>query len=298
MGCLGFEALSRHGFEVAAVFTHADAPGEEIWWDSLASKAADRKVPVHTPDDPKSRKYLHLAASYHPEVILSFYYRYMIPQPVLDLAPAGAFNLHGSLLPRYRGRAPVNWVLVNGEKETGVSLHRMIAKPDAGELVGQEAVAIAPEDTAYTLYRKLEGAAEVLLDRTLPLIRSGAAPSSVLDLAAGSYFSGRKPEDGRIDWGWPADRIYNLVRAVTHPYPGAFSVFGGKRLFVWWALAEAGDPGAEPGTVLEAGREGVWVAAGQGRMRLLTLQRDGEPELPASAFAAMGRLRPGTRLGE
>lgn len=298
MGCLGFEALRNHGFEIVAVFTHRDDPGEEIWWESLAAKASINQVPAHTPEDPKSRKYLHLAASYRPQVIFSFYYRYMIPVPVLELAEAGAFNLHGSLLPRYRGRAPVNWVLVNGETETGVSLHRMVAKPDAGDLVDQEKVPIAFEDTAYTLFKKLEVTAGTLLDRALPLIREGRTPGRPMDLAAGSYFSGRKPDDGRIDWSWPASRIYDLVRAVTHPYPGAFTSSGGRKLFVWWALPETGGSDAPPGTVLKAGREGVLVAAGTGRVRLLTLQRQGEPELPASALSAMGLLQPGTKLGD
>lgn len=297
MGCLGFEALLRHGFEVAAVFTHRDDPHEEVWWRSLAAVAAERKIPVHTPENPKAREFPHLAASYRPDVLFSFYYRFMIPVPVLNLAGAGAFNLHGSLLPKYRGRAPVNWVLVNGERETGASLHRMVAQPDAGDLVDQEAVPIAFEDTAFTLYRKLEGAAVTVLDRALPLILAGRAPSRPLDLAAGSYFSGRKPEDGRIDWTWPAARIYDLLRAVTHPYPGAFVEFRGRKLFVWWALPEAGLPGAAPGTVLRADREGIVVAAGEGRIRLLTLQMEGEPELPASAYAAMGLLAPGTWVG-
>lgn len=297
MGCLGFEALLRHGFEVAAVFTHRDDPHEEVWWRSLSTVAAAQKVPVHTPENPKAREFLHLAASYEPEVIFSFYYRSLIPAQVLNLAKAGAFNLHGSLLPRYRGRAPVNWALVNGEKETGVSLHRMVEKPDAGDLVDQEAVPIAFEDTAYTLFAKLEGAATKVLDRALPLIREGRTPGRPLDLRAGSYFSGRKPEDGRIDWNWPATRIYDLVRAVTHPYPGAFAEFGGKKLFVWWALPEAGACDALPATVLEAGCGGVVVATGEGRLRLLTLQLQGEPELPASAFSALGLLVPGTVLG-
>ena len=137
MGCVGFDALLRHGFEVAAVLTHRDDPDEEIWWESLAERARGRGIPVHFAgkSDPKTPAFAELVAGYRPEFIFSFYFRYMIPEGVLRLAPRGAFNLHGSLLPRYRGRAPVNWVLVNGETETGVSLHHMVAMPDAGDLV-------------------------------------------------------------------------------------------------------------------------------------------------------------------
>jgi methionyl-tRNA formyltransferase len=314
MGCLGFEALRRHGFEVVAVFTHRDDPHEEIWWESLAARAAARNVPVHTPENPKAPEFLHLAASYQPDILFSFYYRHMVPVPVLEVPPAGAFNLHGSLLPRYRGRAPVNWVLVNGETETGVSLHRMVAKPDAGDMVDQEAVPIAFEDTARTLFTKLEKAAVVLLDRSLPRILSGTAPSVPLDLSEGSYFGGRKPEDGLVDWAWGAVRIYNLIRAVTHPYPGAFTTAGGKKLFLWWGTPEtdiiadaAAGPrrkgrgmlrvSSAPGTVLSVGPEGVFISTGQGALKLLRCQREGGPELDAAVWAASEKIIAGSRLG-
>jgi methionyl-tRNA formyltransferase len=303
MGCLGFDALLRHGFEVAAVLTHRDDPREEIWWDSLAARAEARGVPVHYPENPKSPEFQELIASYEPDFLFSFYYRYMIPPAVLELAPRGALNLHGSLLPRYRGRAPVNWVLVEGESETGVSLHYMVAKPDAGDLVDQEPVAIDFADTAFTLYGKLEEAARRLLDRALPALAAGRANPRPLDLAQGSYRGGRKPADGRIDWGSPARRIYDLVRGVTHPYPGAFTTLRGQKLLVWWALpladldALSSQTGTEPGTVAAIDREGIMVAAGEGSVRLITVQLDGQPELPAASFALSAGLAPGERLG-
>ncbi len=194
-------------------------------------------------------------------------------------------------------------MLVEGESETGVSLHYMVAKPDAGDLVDQEPVAIDFADTAFTLYGKLEEAARRLLDRALPALAAGTASPRPLDLAQGSYRGGRKPADGRIDWSSPARRIYDLVRGVTHPYPGAFTTLRGQRLLVWWALpladldALSAQAGTEPGTVTAIDREGITVAAGEGSVRLITVQLDGQPELPAASFALSAGLAPGERLG-
>lgn len=301
MGCLGFEALRRHGFEVAAVLTHRDDPREEIWWDSLAARAEAAGVPVHFPESSKGPDFKELVATYAPDFLFSFYYRFLIPPEVLELAPRGALNLHGSLLPRYRGRAPVNWVLVEGQTETGLSLHYMVAKPDAGDLVDQERVEIAPADTAFTLYGKLEEAAGRLLDRALPALAAGTARPVPLDLSQGSYRGGRKPADGLVDWSWPARRIYDLVRGVTHPYPGAFTTLRGRRLLVWWALPLDGDSSirsdAAPGTVTAVDPDGITVAAGEGAVRLITLQLDGQPELPAVSLALAAGVAPGERLG-
>ena len=302
MGCVGFDALLRHGFEVAAVFTHADDPHEDVWWGSLADRAGAQGIPVHRPEQAylKTDAFREFVSSYHPDFIFSFYFRWMIPTRALALAPRGAFNLHGSLLPRYRGRAPVNWVLVNGEKETGVSLHTMVAMADAGDLVDQERVPIALEETALTLYGKLEAAAATLLDRALPALRDGIAHLRPMNLEEGSYFGGRTPEDGRFEWNWSAERIYNLVRAVTHPYPGAFTAWRDKKLLVWWALPIRSFPAAPSGTVLAVDLDGVTVAAGAGAgaVRLVTVQLDGQPELPACSFALGAGIAPGARLGD
>jgi methionyl-tRNA formyltransferase len=303
MGCLGLEALLAHGYEVAAVATHRDDPHEEVWWPSLAALAERHGIPVFYPasgNDPDLRQ---LVGDLAPDFLFSFYFRWMIAADVLELPARGAFNLHGSLLPRYRGRAPVNWVLVHGESESGVSLHEMVVRPDAGALVDQERVAIAPLDTAFTLFHKLEAAARRLLDRALPALAAGTAARTPLDLAQGSYFGGRKPADGAIDWRWSPQRIFDLVRAVTHPYPGAFTTVGSEKLLVWWGMPEGGAgaaamaAAAEPGTVLAVDAAGLLVAAAGGAVRLITVQLAGQPELPACALAAVAGLVPGNQLG-
>jgi UDP-4-amino-4-deoxy-L-arabinose formyltransferase/UDP-glucuronic acid dehydrogenase (UDP-4-keto-hexauronic acid decarboxylating) len=298
IGRIGLEALLRHGFDVRGLVTHPDDAHEDVWWPSVAELAAERAIPIARRDEAGEPGLEEAVAAWAPEMLFSFYFRHMLPQSILDAAPRGGFNLHGSLLPRYRGRAPANWVLVNGESETGVTLHRMTRRPDDGAIVDQERVAIAPLETAYTLFGKLEEAARVVLDRALPALRDGAARETAQDPAQASYFGGRKPEDGRIDWSQPARRIYDLVRAVTHPYPGAFTTLAGRRLFVWWARPLDGAAGASPGTIVSVDDDGIVVAAGEGRLRLVTLQQQGSPELPAAVFAMAAKLVAGRRLGE
>ena len=189
-------------------------------------------------DDPALHAELSRLA---PDFVFSFYYRKMLPAPVLGCALRAALNMHGSLLPKYRGRVPVNWAVLHGERETGASLHYMEIKPDAGNLVAQTAVPILGDDTAFEVFQKVTVAAELTLARALPQLIAGTAPSVPLNLKAGSYFSGRKPEDGRIDWTRTAAEVNNLVRAVAPPYPGAFADVGSKRIIVAKARVAAAE---------------------------------------------------------
>ncbi|HEX8986561.1 MAG TPA: formyltransferase [Rhodocyclaceae bacterium] len=223
VGVRCLKVLLAHGVDVALVVSHEDNPNEEIWFDSVAATARDYGIPVITPDDANTPEVLARIEGCKPDFLFSFYYRSMLKPALLAAAPRGAYNMHGSLLPKYRGRVPVNWAVLHGERETGATLHRMVEKPDAGEIVAQQAVPILPDDTAFEVFGKVTLAAEMALDRALPQLIAGTAPHQMPDLKAGSYFGGRKPEDGRIDWRRPAQEIHNLVRAVAPPYPGAFT---------------------------------------------------------------------------
>jgi UDP-4-amino-4-deoxy-L-arabinose formyltransferase/UDP-glucuronic acid dehydrogenase (UDP-4-keto-hexauronic acid decarboxylating) len=264
MGIAGLRALLAHGFELPMVLSHEDDPKENRWFGSVADFCRSRGVPVFCPEDVNAAPWPERIREAAPDILFSFYYRSMLKKEVLDIPRLGALNLHGSLLPKYRGRAPVNWVLVNGETETGVTLHFMTEKPDAGDIVGQAAVPIAFEDTALTLFGKMEAAASRLLGELLPRIARGDIPRRPNDIARGSYFGGRKPEDGRIDWSRPAVEIYNLVRAVTRPYPGAFTGLEGDPLTVWWALPLPAAPGIipSPGTIRLTGGPTYAMAGG------------------------------------
>ncbi len=273
IGIVGLEALAREKFDIQAIFSHADDPQENIWFGSVAEWGKKKQIPVFCPKNVNTPEWIGRIRKISPEVIFSFYYRNLLSTDILMIPSAGAFNLHGSLLPAYRGRSPVNWVLVNGEQRTGVTLHYMLKAPDAGDIVGQKEVAIEFEDTAYKLYQKLCEKAGDLLAETLPLIKKGAAPRIAQNLTQGSYYGGRRPEDGRIDWGWPVMRIYNLIRAVTDPFPGAFAYLpGGEKLFIWWGLPETNNVSTDSIGTLELERDNVYVRASDGRLRLLDIE--------------------------
>ena len=232
VGVRCLSVLLSHGVEVELVVTHLDNPRENIWFESVERLARRHDLPVATVEDPNAPAFVQRLAEQAPDFLFSFYYRHMLKPAVLDVAKCGALNMHGSLLPHYRGRVPVNWSVIRGEKQTGATLHYMVERPDAGDIVAQQAVPILPDDTAFDVFGKVTVAAEMTLDRILPSLLNGSAPRTAQDLRSGSYFGGRKPEDGRIDWNAGAATIHNLVRGVAPPYPGAFSDIAGKHVRV------------------------------------------------------------------
>ncbi|MFO0981100.1 MAG: formyltransferase [Planctomycetota bacterium] len=296
IGCAGLRTLHDLGLRVELVVTHEDDPNENQWFDSLAATAAGLGIEAITPARPGDPEVVAALARLAPDYILSFYYRHMIPTRVLEMARIAALNLHGSLLPRYRGRCPVNWVILNQERETGVTLHYMTGKADAGDIVAQHVIPIAPRETPLTLFAKVEREGVQLLREIYPALASGKLPRTVQDASRATYYGGRRPEDGRIDWNQPAAAIDALVRAVTHPYPGAFTTHRGQNLLIWESSPLAPAPGVRPGAIaIEGGR--VLVGTGSGRLELKLVQQDGEPELAAGAWAR-SRARAGEMLGE
>ena len=223
---------------IVAVFTHEDKPSEDIWFPSVAELAKANGIKVYTPEKLKRSEWeSRFRNTIKPELILSFYYRNMIASWLLEIPRLGAYNMHGSYLPTYRGRAPVNWAVLNGEHYTGATLHVMVKQADAGDIVDQERVAIEPDEAAITVMEHVRDAAVAVLARQIDKLQAGTVALTPQDETQASYFGGRKPEDGRIDWTQPVRKIYDLVRAVSKPYPGAFSdtVREGKRLIIWWA---------------------------------------------------------------
>ena len=233
IGCIGLKALKQNGFNIEAVFTHKDDPLEKIWFDSVTELAASENIPVYAPEDINHPIWVQKIREIGPDIIFSFYYRKMISPEILKIPASGCLNLHASLLPAYRGRCPVNWVLINGEKKTGVTLHRMTPRPDDGDIICQKEIIISKDETAKSLHAKAACAASEMLAETLPLLKNGNAPHRPQDHSRATYFGGRNPEDGEIDWSKTAKQIDNLVRAVSQPYPGAFSYIGNRKCIFW-----------------------------------------------------------------
>ncbi|MFC6377765.1 bifunctional UDP-4-amino-4-deoxy-L-arabinose formyltransferase/UDP-glucuronic acid oxidase ArnA [Tatumella terrea] len=272
MGCVGVEALIEAGFDITAIYTHLDNPSENHFYGSVAHLAAEHNIPVFSPENVNHPLWVERLRESAPDIIFSFYYRDLLSEEILNLPPAGAYNLHGSLLPRYRGRAPLNWVLVNGETETGVTLHKMVKRADAGEIVSQQTVAISASDDALRLHKKLTQAARELLQSTLPAIKQGKVTLSAQDEQRATYVGRRTPEDGRLDWNQPATVLHNLVRAVSEPWPGAFSYVGNTRFIVWKSRVHTDVPAATPGQVLSVSP--LIVACGEGALEIVTGQTE------------------------
>lgn len=290
VGVRCLSTLIAHGVNIPLIVTHCDNPAENIWFDSVAELASRYDIPTIMPDDPNAPEVMAQIAAAQPDFIFSFYYRHMLRPELLGLAPRGAYNVHGSLLPKYRGRVPVNWAIIRGERETGATLHEMVAKPDAGRIVAQSPVPILPDDTAFDVFNKVTVAAEITLNGALPGLLAGTAPHREQDLAQGAYFGGRKADDGRIDWSQPAEAIHNLIRAVAPPYPGAFFDLGAERLVVTRSLRQPTKPAHAGGPGIYVDDARFYADCGDGSvLRLLCLEHRGQALPPVDFVARFGR---------
>jgi len=294
-GARALAGLLAHGATVAAVVTHEDQPAEGDWFESVAEIARAHGVAVLMPKSPNDPDVVARLAALEADIFVSVWYRRLLGESLLALPRVAALNLHGSLLPAYRGRAPLNWVLVNGEARTGVTLHHMTLEADAGDIVAQEPIDIHPDDTALTLYGRMVKAGVDLLLHSFPAVLAGTAPRRPQDQARATVVGRRTPEDGRVSWTWQAARIANMIRAVTHPFPGAFVGDGERRLHLWEGVPIRSEaPSAPPGTIVDVRTgEGITLATGQGTLRLVRVQAAGRPEEPADAWMRAQRLAPG-----
>lgn len=267
VGAVCLEQLLSDGANVVCVYTHDDDPTEEIWFRSVKEIAKKNGIEtrVAKPSLPEELEYIK---KLDPELVLSFYYRALIPKSVLDIPKLGAYNIHGALLPRYRGRACVNWAVLNGETVTGATLHVMTEAADKGDIADSEAVSIEFTDTGHDVFLKVTEAARKIIERTLPALENGSVKLTPQDESKASYFGRRRPEDGEIDWNKSAVEIYNLIRSVTHPFPGAFTELDGRKCMIW--KAEVLDGIAQPKEIVS--RSPLVIGTGKGLLRILDIE--------------------------
>jgi len=289
VGREALEGLLEAGIRVQALYTYPHAE-EDAWFEPPAALAGRLGIPVRMEPRFNEDSVFEAIRTLAPDFLFSFYFREMIQARFLDLPRLGAYNLHGSLLPHYRGRAPINWVLVKGEAETGVSLHAMTPKPDDGDIVGQTRIPIDPDETALSLTRKAAEAGRELVRRTVPgLVDGSATRVSQRTLGPSTYFGGRKPEDGELRFDMTVAEAFNLVRAVADPWPNAFLRTDRGTLKVAWALPT---PAPCPQGCLRATADGVLLGFADGALRLVALRTDGErierPSEQAALLRALG----------
>ena len=293
VGVRCLRVLRAHGAIVPLVITHVDDAAEVQWFERVADVADELGIRWIAPDDPNEPDVVATVRALAPDFLFSFYYRRLLRQPLLEIPTRGALNMHGSLLPHYRGRAPVNWAVLHGERHTGATLHYMDDKPDAGDIVAAQSVPILPDDTAREVFDKVTVAAEICLDAVFPLLVDGTAPRRRNAIESGSYFGGRTPEDGRIDWSKRAQTIHDLVRAVAPPYPGAFTSVAGRAARV--LRTRVLDPTTLPGAPMlfvraeeRGGASLIATCGGGGTLRIDALEIDGERCMPSTFRARFG----------
>ena len=291
-------ALLDSGHDVILAVTHpkSEHAYEKIWDDSVAELAAEHDVPVLLRNRPDDAGLLQTLKDAAPDIIVANNWRTWLPPEIFDLPPHGTLNIHDSLLPAYAGFSPLIWALINGEREVGVTAHRMNAELDAGDILLQRAVPVQEGDTATDLFHRTVDLIEPLVRESLDLIASGRARWVPQDRTQASFFHKRSVEDGRIDWSWPAEDLERLVRAQSDPYPNAFTHHRGERIQIVSAAVSQARYGGTPGRIFIREGDGVVIVAGAdartGQRRGLVVKRlrtpDGAEHAAADYFRTMG----------
>ena len=294
------EALLAAGAPILLVVTQPDRPkgrGRKVVAPPVKHLAQSRGLPVYQPESIKSPEAIERIAGTDPICVVTVAYGQILPDSILEIPPLGAVNVHASLLPKYRGPAPIHWALIQGESETGITTMLMDSGMDTGDILLQRGVSIQPDETAGSLYTRLAEEAAPLLVETLELINRGALEPTVQDESQVTYAPMLTSEDGRVDWSDDAIRICRRIRGLD-PWPGGFTWWQGKRLKLFGCRALPHSTQAEPGTVVRADDKGLQVAAGEGVVQVEALQLEGRRPLSAADFLRGYSLQEETRLGE
>ena len=293
-------ALVDAGHEVTAVITQPDRPkgrGNKMAFPEVKTRALELGLPVHQPDSVKDGAFLELLKSYDPEVIVVVAFGRILPQAVLDLPPYGCVNVHGSLLPEYRGAAPIQRAVLDGRKETGVTTMRMDIGMDTGDMLMQATLPITDEDTTGTMFDKLaELGGKVLID-TLAGLENGTVVPVKQDDSKATHAARILKEDEVIRWEDSAEKIFCQIRGLS-PAPGAYTWWNGERLKLWKARISDRETGKAPGTVVAISKNALTVQTGKGCLEVLELQPAGKKAMPAQAFSKGAGVAEGIVFGE
>jgi len=294
------QALVRTPYDVVGVVTQPDKPKgrkQVLTPPPVKEAALQYGIPVLQPEKIRRPEAVEAILAWRPDIIVTAAYGQLVPAPLLQAPRYGCINVHASLLPKYRGGAPIHWAIIRGEKETGITLMYMMERLDAGDIIAQQAVPINPDDTVGTLHDRLKEAGARLLVETLPALLDGAVKAVPQDESQATYAPNIRREDERIDWGRSAQDVYNQVRGLN-PWPVAYTVFQNEIWKVWWAEPVDKEPGASPGTVIEVTPDSVVVACGEKAVKLLEIQPAGKRRMAMADYLRGRTIRPGDRFAD
>jgi len=293
------ELISSKSFEIAGVVTQPDQPkgrGMKLQASPVKKLAQQKNLPVLQPDRARDENFIKQLAALQPELIVVAAYGQILPKAILELPRFGCINVHASLLPKYRGAAPIQHPILNGDSETGITIMKMDAGLDTGDMLTQDKTQITANDNFETLHNRLAEIGAKLLVRTIPDFIAGKIQPRAQPSEGATYAAKIKKQDGQVDWTQPARVVWNRVRAMV-PWPGAFAHLPGTQpqlLKIW--DAETVERSGEPGEVLQADKNGIVVGCGSGALKILALQREGGRRMNAADFLAGHPLRVGEKL--
>lgn len=295
------KALAENGYEIAGVVTQPDKPrgrGKASSMTPVKEAALELGLTVYQPSRVREQSFMDTVRALNPDVIVVSAFGQIIPKALLELPRYGCVNIHASLLPKYRGAAPIQWAVMDGEPVSGVTIMQMDEGLDTGDMLAKTEVPLEPDETGGSLFDKLSRAGADLLIRTLPALEQGTLTPEKQPLESPTAYARMiRKEDGRIDWNLEAEAIERRIRGLN-PWPSAYTELTGKILKIWRAEVLPKESGQTPGTVTEAGKGGFCVQTGKGVLRLLEVQLEGKKRMDAQAFLRGFHAVPGMKLEE
>lgn len=293
------EALASSRHEVTAVFTQPDKPkgrGKAMQFTPVKEVALRENIPVYQPKKVRDPEVIQKIRELAPDVLVVVAFGQIIPQEILDIAPYGCINVHGSLLPKYRGAAPIQWAVIDGEKESGVTTMQMDAGLDTGDMLLKTVVPLDEKETGGSLFDKLSKAGADLLLKTLDALENDTVTPQKQGESPTAYAKMLTKDMGAIDWNRPAKELERLIRGLN-PWPSAYTRYHGKTLKIWKARVKEGDTSCKPGEITEVAKDTFCIQTGKHLLEVEELQLEGKKRMETKAFLSGVKLKAGEKLG-